>query len=135
MLPLVIGIGVDGGVHMVHDFRTQRRRYKPSVSTYSAIFLNSTTTMVGFGSMMIAAHRGLYTLGLVLTVGVGCCLVVSLVLLPAVLAIISRQRLNARPIRLLRTPVRLADVTFADATPAHRPHLSLSRAVSSVEAN
>lgn len=135
VLPLVVGIGVDGGVHMVHDFRSQRRRYKPSVSTYSAIFLNSTTTMVGFGSMMIAAHRGLYSLGLVLTVGVGCCLVVSLVLLPAVLAIISRQRLNARPIRLLPTPVRLADVTFAEPTPAHRPHLALSRSISSVEAN
>jgi hypothetical protein len=48
--------------------------------------------MVGFGSMMIAAHRGLYSLGLVLTIGVGTCLLVSIVLVPAILTWITRHR-------------------------------------------
>jgi hypothetical protein len=92
VLPLVVGLGVDGGVHVLHDFRSQSGPYTPSASVINAIFVNSTTTMVGFGSMMIAAHRGLYSLGLVLTIGVGTCLVVSVFLVPAVLTLISRHR-------------------------------------------
>ena len=110
VLPLVIGIGVDGGVHIIHDFRSQDRHYQPSSSTFSAILLNSATTMIGFGSMMIAAHRGLYSLGLVLTVGVGSCLVMSLVLLPALLNCLSRWKHRGMPatapeMKLLPAPV------------------------------
>ena len=94
VLPLVVGLGVDGGVHVIHDFRTQSQLgpYTPSASVINAILVNSTTTMVGFGSMMIAAHRGLYSLGLVLTIGVGTCLLVSIILVPAILTLISRTR-------------------------------------------
>jgi hypothetical protein len=92
VLPLVIGLGVDGGVHVVHDYRLQRGPYVPTTSVINAIIVNSTTTMVGFGSMMIAAHRGLYSLGLVLTIGVGTCLLVAVVLLPAVLTLVARRR-------------------------------------------
>ncbi|MFX8689029.1 hypothetical protein ABTM39_20180, partial [Acinetobacter baumannii] len=42
--------------------------------------------------MMMSAHRGLHSLGAVLTIGVGACLFVSLVTLPALLTLISRQR-------------------------------------------
>ncbi|MSR56177.1 MAG: hypothetical protein EXS05_00650 [Planctomycetaceae bacterium] len=92
VLPLVIGLGVDGGVHVVHDYRSQQGLYAPSASVINAIIVNATTTMVGFGSMMIAAHRGLYSLGLVVTIGVGTCLVVAVILLPAMLTVISRWR-------------------------------------------
>jgi hopanoid biosynthesis associated RND transporter like protein HpnN len=97
VLPLVVGLGVDGGVHVIHDFRSQKQkgRYSPSASVINAILVNSTTTMVGFGSMMIAAHRGLYSLGLVLTIGVGTCLLVSIILVPALLTLISSRRAAA----------------------------------------
>jgi hopanoid biosynthesis associated RND transporter like protein HpnN len=104
VLPLVVGLGVDGGVHVIHDFRSrsQSGTYTPSASVINAIFVNSTTTMVGFGSMMIAAHRGLYSLGLVLTIGVGTCLLVSIIMVPAILTWITRgraveQRLTGEP--------------------------------------
>ena len=97
VLPLVVGLGVDGGVHVIHDFRTHSQSgvYQPSASVINAILVNSTTTMVGFGSMMIAAHRGLYSLGLVLTIGVGTCLLVSIILVPAILTWITRHRAPA----------------------------------------
>ncbi|MCA9114281.1 MAG: MMPL family transporter [Planctomycetaceae bacterium] len=92
VLPLVLGIGVDDGVHVVHDYRLQEAgMYRTSSSTMNAIVLTSFTSMIGFGSMMVAAHRGLYSVGLVLVVGVGSCLVVSLVLMPALLTLISRR--------------------------------------------
>lgn len=91
VLPLVLGTGVDNGVHVVHDFRLRRGQYLTSPSTINAMILTSLTTMIGFGSMVLAAHRGLYSVGLVLVVGVGSCLFVSLVMLPAILTLISRH--------------------------------------------
>ena len=99
ILPLILGIGVDNGVHVLHDFHLKPNRvYSTSASTINAIALTSTTTMVGFGSMMVSAHRGLHSLGAVLTIGVGACLFVSLVTLPALLTLISRHRESLAPV-------------------------------------
>lgn len=93
VLPLILGIGIDDGVHVVHDFRRRNNGpYRMSASTASAVLLTSLTTMVGFGSLMIASHRGLQSLGRVLTIGVSCCLFSSLVMLPALLAWLSPSR-------------------------------------------
>ena len=43
------------------------------------------TTILGFCTLMISQHRGLYSLGLVLTLGVTCCMLTALVFLPALL--------------------------------------------------
>jgi predicted RND superfamily exporter protein len=67
--------------------------------------------MVGFGSMMIAAHRGLYSLGLVLTIGVGTCLLVSVITVPAILTWMTRHR-GALTVELLsaaESPSRFED--------------------------
>ncbi len=90
VLPLILGIGVDDGVHVVHDFRMQKQDYKISSSIINGIVLTSLTSMIGFGSMMFAAHRGLSSFGYVLVVGVASCLFVSLVPLPAILTMVSR---------------------------------------------
>jgi predicted RND superfamily exporter protein len=98
ILPLILGIGVDNGVHIMHDFHAKPNQiYSLSASTVNAIVLCSTTTMVGFGSMLIAAHQGMYSLGLVLTIGVGACMSVSLIMLPAILALLSRKDLAMEP--------------------------------------
>ena len=86
VLPLILGIGVDDGVHVVHDYLRRQGTYRMSSSTASAVLITSLTTMVGFGSLMIADHQGLQSLGRVLTIGVTCCLFTSLVMLPAALA-------------------------------------------------
>ncbi len=96
VLPLVLGIGVDDGVHVLHDFRTRRGLYVMSPSTIHGVLLTSLTSMIGFGTLMIASHRGLSSLGLVLLLGVGSCLLVALVPLPAVLRLVSGER-TVRP--------------------------------------
>jgi predicted RND superfamily exporter protein len=91
ILPLILGIGVDNGVHVMHDFRLQKLgEYRTSPSLINALFLTSMSNMAGFASMILAAHRGLKSIGLVLTIGVGCCLFISVVLLPALLTLWSR---------------------------------------------
>ncbi len=94
VLPLVLGIGVDDGVHVVHNYRAQNGLYRTSSSTVNAIILTSLTSMIGFGGMMFASHRGLYSVGLVLVIGIGSCLFVSLVALPAILSHISRGQFS-----------------------------------------
>jgi uncharacterized protein len=92
VLPLILGIGLDDGVHVIHEYRSQKGPYRLSRWTATAVVLTSLTTMVGFGSLMMAEHRGLQSLGRVLTLGVFCCLFTSLVPLPAFLTWISRNR-------------------------------------------
>jgi hopanoid biosynthesis associated RND transporter like protein HpnN len=92
VLPLLLGIGVDDGVHLVHEFRRSRKRFEISDSTAVAVILTSTTTMVSFGTMILAQHRGLCSLGQVLTLGVMTCLFSSLLIFPAVLGWLSRHR-------------------------------------------
>jgi len=86
-LPLVLGIGIDDAIHLVNDFRRQGRRYqKADNAVIVAVVVNTLTTMVGFGALMIANHRGLQSLGRVLTISMACCLFTSL-LLPNLLRI------------------------------------------------
>jgi predicted RND superfamily exporter protein len=58
-------------------------------SAVMGVMLNGITTMVGFGSLMIASHQGIFSLGLLLTLGSLCGLVASLVVLPVVLRLIT----------------------------------------------
>lgn len=104
-LPLILGIGIDYGVHLVHEYREQRGPYRMSQGTAVAILVDALTTIVGFGSLMIASHQGLQSLGRVLTLGVTCCLLTSLVSLPALLAWISRNRPTAEPLGQLEPAV------------------------------
>ncbi|MCE9606964.1 MAG: MMPL family transporter [Planctomycetia bacterium] len=91
-LPLMLGIGVDYGVHIVHDYLDQRGPYRMSPSTAVAVLVDSLTTVVGFGALMIASHQGLQSLGRVLTIGVSCCLFTSMIMLPALLTWMTRNR-------------------------------------------
>ena len=72
VLPLILGVGVDIGVHIVHDYQREPAPYRMSGSTATAIVVNTLMNMVGFGSLMIASHRGVYSLGRVLTLGMAC---------------------------------------------------------------
>ncbi|MBX3444744.1 MAG: MMPL family transporter [Planctomyces sp.] len=95
MLPLLLGLGVDGGVHVLHDYRAQTGRYRISGSTARGIILAAATSIVGFGSLMVASHRGLFSLGFVLAVGVTAALATSLLALPSLLGILSAAESQA----------------------------------------
>ena len=90
-LPLLLGIVVDDGIHVVHRFRERPHAVDGLItnSTAQAISLTSWTTMVGFGSLLISRHLGIFSLGLVITVAVGTAWILSLILLPVVLNFIS----------------------------------------------
>ena len=86
-IPLIIGIGVENGIHIVHRFREAGESGPELVagSTGQAVALFSLTTMVGFGSLMVARYYGIFSMGLLLTIAVGSVLIASLAVLPMLL--------------------------------------------------
>ena len=92
--PLILGVGVDNGVHVLNDYRrrTKGKPYELGFATGYGIFVSALTSIVGFGTLMIARHQGLASLGLALTVGQAACMCTALVFLPALLGMISGKK-------------------------------------------
>jgi len=94
--PLIVGIGVDSAVHLMH--RAAQQQHAPDAPrsalarTGGAVVLSALTSMAGFGALALASHRGAASLGVVLLVGIGASLLASLLLLPALLAVRARRR-------------------------------------------
>jgi hypothetical protein len=95
VLPLMFGIGVDSGVHMLHRYRQDpvSRPLGLTSGTGKGITLTSLTTMIGFGAMMLASHRGIRSLGFVLAVGIGLTMIACLTVMPSCLEL--RRRFTA----------------------------------------
>jgi predicted exporter len=92
-LPLILGVGVDNGVHLLHDYLLRRAEGRPTISypIGRGVLIKALTTMIGFGTLMISCQRGLVGLGFCLTLGVGCCMAAALVFLPALLRVLHGQ--------------------------------------------
>jgi predicted RND superfamily exporter protein len=92
-LPLIIGTSAEFGLNVMFRYLEGRSHGGPLVarSTVMAVALSGIQTMVGFGSLMIATHRGIFSLGMLLTIGMACGLVASLVVLPVILRGMSRR--------------------------------------------
>lgn len=117
-LPLVFAIGVDNGIYLVADCRRQiaagKEGYLPSSDTLSSVIVTSLTSIAGFSGLLISSHAGLFSVGLLLAIGVACCLVVSLLLLPPVLTLVAKhQPASMEPVKVIREKVGAADDTAA----------------------
>jgi uncharacterized protein len=90
-VPLLIGIGVDTGVHLLHRWRSgETPAALLASSTGHAVALSAVTTMLGFAALMVANHRGIFSLGLVMVIGLAAVLTAGLLVLPALLAVLPR---------------------------------------------
>ena len=95
-IPLILGIGIDDGVHVLHRFKIEGFGRLDTVfsSTGKAVLLTTLTTMLAFGSLATAVYRGLVSLGLTLFIGVGAAFVTTIVILPPLLGLISKTKLS-----------------------------------------
>jgi predicted RND superfamily exporter protein len=89
-LPLVIGVGVTSGVHILNRFSEEQSPAILGRSTGKAILVSALTTVAGFGSLMVAQHQGIESLGFVMAVGTATCMAAALVFLPALLTLLVR---------------------------------------------
>ena len=97
-LPVIIGIGIDDGVHFFHRYLQEGKGgLKRAVTSVGrAMLMTSLTTMIGFGSLMFYLMQGMASFGLALFLGVGACFVVTITLLPALTAIVEPWIMSER---------------------------------------
>ena len=93
VIPLFMGMSIDNGIHLVDRAleppRTAAQR--PTQSTGRAVVLATLTTIIGFGSLMVARHAGIFSFGLLCALSVSCNLLAVFTILPLLLRIVRLQ--------------------------------------------
>ena len=86
VLPLLMGLGVANGIHLVSRAREESSGAAAfSTSTPRAVIFSSLTTIASFGSLAVSNHRGTASMGELLVLSIGLTLVCTLIVLPALM--------------------------------------------------
>ncbi len=92
-LPLIVGIGIDDGVHIMHRWRIEGNDKIHTVfsSTGKAVLLTSLTTMLAFGSLVFSSFPAWGLFGGALFLGVAACFLTTAIILPGIFGVIERK--------------------------------------------
>lgn len=92
-LPLLLGMGVDSAIHIIHRHRAEPLAGRPLLATSAArgVLASGLTTMGGIGNLAFSPHDGTASLGALLTIGIGATMVCALLLLPALLTLLEKH--------------------------------------------
>lgn len=92
-LPLLLGMGVDSAIHIIHRHRADLPAGRPLLATSAArgVLVSGLTTMGGIGNLALSPHDGTASLGALLTIGIGATMVCALLLLPALLTLLEKH--------------------------------------------
>lgn len=86
VIPLIFGLGVDNGIHIVNRFRKEGDIHAFfATSTPNATLVSCLSTLMTFGALIVAQHQGMHSIGVVLSIALSSILLFSLVLLPLTL--------------------------------------------------
>ena len=90
-LPLLVGFGVDNGIHVVHRMRTDTAEQLFDTSAMRAVLASGLTIIASFGILAFSAHVGTASMGVMLTVGLCVSMAFTLIVLPAWLKVFGGQ--------------------------------------------
>lgn len=98
-LPLILGEGIEFGIIILVRWKMEdsARAITLPAGTAKGVLLAALTTTVGFGSLMVSGHQGVFSLGLLATVGSLSVLLASLSVLPAFLRLLEKHLARANP--------------------------------------
>lgn len=86
VLPLLMGLGVASGIHLVSRAREERSGAAAfATSTPRAVTFSALTTIASFGSLAVSSHRGTASMGELLMLSIGLTLLCTLVILPSLM--------------------------------------------------
>ncbi|MCB9958991.1 MAG: MMPL family transporter [Rhodospirillaceae bacterium] len=94
VLPLLFGLGVASSIHLV----TRRRQVRAGgtsvvdTATPRAVLFSALTTIASFGSLAVSPHRGMSSMGELLTIAIIAVLLATLVVLPCLMAELDARR-------------------------------------------
>jgi predicted RND superfamily exporter protein len=93
VLPLIIGMGIDFGIHIAHRYMMEEDIETTYRFTGKGVFLSALTTMIGFGSLgFIGSFPSVSSMGTILFFGITSCLLTTLIILPALLAFTKKKK-------------------------------------------
>jgi hopanoid biosynthesis associated RND transporter like protein HpnN len=94
VIPLLLGMGVDSGVHLVHRHRANASPHGNLLETGTAraVLFSSLTTIASFGTLAFSTHVGMASLGRLLTLGIAVIVACNLLVLPALVVLLARRR-------------------------------------------
>jgi hydrophobe/amphiphile efflux-3 (HAE3) family protein len=95
---LLLGMGIDYGIHLMHRYEEERKKKRPVkeaietavVQTGTAVMATTATTVVGFLALVLAPLPMMANLGKVCALGIFFCMIAVLTLLPAMIIIEER---------------------------------------------
>lgn len=95
VLPLLIGLGVDSGIHIA----TRRERSEDSAGLYQsstpwAVLFSGLTTIAAFATLSVSAHRGTASMGQMLAIAIACTLMSTIVITPLIIDFVKIKRIN-----------------------------------------
>ena len=93
-LPITFGIGADYAINMLKRYQLDGGSdLRAAVaSTGGAVAMCSATTIIGFGSLLVAQNQALFSFGVFATAGELTCLVTAIVALPSALTVLAKRR-------------------------------------------
>lgn len=93
VMPLVLGIAVDSGIYIINRYRREDESAGAVVtsSTGVGVLLNTLTIMASFGALMVAHHQGVFSIGVVMSLGMVACQIAFMITLPAVLTLAGKR--------------------------------------------
>jgi hypothetical protein len=102
-MPLVVGAGVEYGVIILNRWRegTVLPGHLP-FSTGKGVIVAALSTTLGFGTLMISHHQGIFSLGFVSWAGSLCVLAAAIIIIPAVLAVTPRKVFQEKAVEGIR---------------------------------
>lgn len=92
-LPLLLGIGVDSAIHIMHRYRTHSGESNLlATSAARAILISGLTTIGSIGNLAFSPHLGTASMGMLLTIGIAMALLTTLFILPSLLEHIKKNQ-------------------------------------------
>ncbi len=93
VLPAILGIGDDSGIHIVHRYIEEGRGtvWRILRSTGEQVSMSALTTMTGFGGQILSFYPGLRSIGILAVMGIGLTLLTAIVFLPALLLMLEAR--------------------------------------------
>ena len=86
IIPTVIGTGIDSAIHIYYRYRSSADSMIENLkNTGGSVFYSSLTTLVGFGSVALAKHKGLQSIGIMASIGIVMVTLVNLVFFPVII--------------------------------------------------
>ncbi|MBR4986296.1 MAG: MMPL family transporter, partial [Proteobacteria bacterium] len=96
MLPVTLGIGIDGAIYLFERYRMLGRgsTFEAVRGVIGSVFMSSSTTLVGFGGMLLSQHRGLNSMGVLAVIGISSCFVATFLIQPGLILLAERLKIR-----------------------------------------